>query len=174
MTVDAQPLPAPQAIGPYDIQSVLGRGGMGVVFRAVHRDKGEAVALKTTYVKKADHFACMRREIHALGQLRHPRVVRIIEQGSDGGSPWYAMELLDQARTLKDALDAARHDRPRTLTLMARLCGVLGHIHSRGIVHRDLKPTNVLVRDGDRPVLVDFGLMSRFGGDSSREVLETG
>jgi serine/threonine protein kinase len=75
-------------IGPYRITGLLGRGGMGVVYRALHGQTGDAVALKTAYVKDADLFACMRREIHGLSRLRHPGVVRIIEEGVDSGIPW--------------------------------------------------------------------------------------
>ena len=183
-------------IGPYEITGSLGQGGMGIVYRAVHRETRQAVALKTALSLDASHFACMRREIHALGRLGHPGVVRIIEVGVDGGVPWYAMELLDPERSLRTILDSddsatrpldrgdieilpghkprVRGDLPRILTVMYRLCRVLGYIHSHGIVHRDLKPANVLIADGDHPILVDFGLMVRFRGDSSREVLEVG
>ncbi|HEY8172201.1 MAG TPA: protein kinase, partial [Dehalococcoidia bacterium] len=183
-------------IGPYEITGLLGRGGMGIVYRAVHRETRQAVALKTALVRDASHLACMRREIHALGRLGHPGVVRIIEEGVEGGVPWYAMELLDPERSLRTLLDSGtplirlpdegddevtvgrkpriRDDLPRILTVMYQLCRVLGYIHGHGIVHRDLKPANVLLGDGDRPILVDFGLMVRFRGDSSREVLEVG
>ena len=185
-----------QIIGDYEITGLLGRGGMGIVYRAVHRETRQAVALKTALSRDASHFACMRREIHALRRLGHPGVVRIFEEGVDGGIPWYAMELLDPEQSLRAILDSddlatrpldqenfairpghkprVRGDLPRILTVMYRLCRVLGYIHSHGIVHRDLKPANVLLGDGDYPILVDFGLMVRFRGDSSREVLEVG
>ena len=187
-------LPAASTIGPYEITGLLGRGGMGIVYSAMHRKTHQTVALKTALVRDASHLACMRREIHALSRLQHPGVVRIIEEGVDGGVPWYAMELLDPDRSLRTLLDNSalvsqppdpgdgevqvgrkprvRGDLPQVLSVMYRLCRVLGYIHSHGIVHRDLKPANVLLGDADRPVLVDFGLMVRVRGDSSREVLE--
>jgi eukaryotic-like serine/threonine-protein kinase len=83
-----------QRIGPYRILDVLGRGGMGVVYRAEHRDTGEAVALKTVQAPDKEVLQSLRREIHALACIRHPGVVRILAEGMHEGLPWYAMELL--------------------------------------------------------------------------------
>ena len=204
LTVFDSPI-TPRTIGGYDVLSELGRGGMGVVYRAAPRGGGEHVALKMPYAEMADHFGCMRREIVALSRLEHSGVVRILDSGVEQGIPWYAMELLE-ARTLNDLLGMhepklartdpvipvdprasvyapktfahqaprVRGDLPRALTLMYRLARVLAYVHSRGIVHRDLKPHNVLVRGGDRPILVDFGVMGNFRAQSGREVLEVG
>ncbi|WP_043390228.1 ATP-binding protein [Archangium violaceum] len=105
MTIQASSLRAliPERIGPYRILGVLGRGGMGVVYRSQHVDTGELTAVKTVATAGEGTVASIRREIHALQQLRHPGVVRIVEQGVHGGLPWYAMELL-QGRTLRHHL----------------------------------------------------------------------
>ena len=194
---------APRTIGPYAVLYELGRGGMGVVYRAMRAD-GQAVALKVPLPEMSDYFGCFRREIHALSRLRHPGIVRIIESGTEKGVPWYAMELLEAhslddllgtngrvhertevlpferrggegaAAPSRNALPDVRGDLPRALTLMYRLARVLAFVHSHGIVHRDLKPQNILVQSGDRPVLTDFGLMGHFRARSGREVLEVG
>jgi len=189
-----------ERIGPYRVLVELGRGGMGVVYRAV-RDDGPEVALKIPSKEMAHLFGWIRREIHALGRLRHPGVVRILDEGVEQGVPWYAMELLhgqplDRVLGLRVAehevtadlrsfeiRDGAysrtaaaqprvRPDLKRGLTLMYRLARGLAYIHARGLVHRDLKPENVFVREGDQPVLVDFGLVAHFHALTSREVLE--
>jgi hypothetical protein len=84
--------------GPYVTSRVLAQGGMSVVYLAAHAETGEEVALKTVRVPNEIYLASLRREVHALGKLRHPSVVRIVAEGiqesENGGVPWYAMELL--------------------------------------------------------------------------------
>ena len=191
-------------IGPYRVLYELGRGGMGVVYRATREDGGPEVALKMPSTEMSHLFGSVRREIRALGRLRHPGVVRILDEGVEQGVPWYAMEIVDGSSLdrvldihaaaydatvdllsfeMRDGVyprDAAamkprvRPDLQRALTLMYRLARVLAYVHAHGLVHRDFKPQNVLVRDGDRPVLVDFGLVGHFHAKTSREVLEVG
>jgi serine/threonine protein kinase/tetratricopeptide (TPR) repeat protein len=185
----------PQTIGPYNIVDTIGHGGMGVVYRAAHKSTGEEVALKTVLGTRSDMLAGLRREIWAMRGLRHPGVVRIVDDGVDRGVPWYAMELVvgeplgqrlgpgpleagdtseDLAQTMRrpdaEQRRALPDDLPRLLTVMVRLCRALAYIHGKGIVHRDLKPANVVVRGSDQPVLMDFGLVTRFRG-AGREVL---
>jgi serine/threonine protein kinase/predicted ATPase len=89
-----------ERIGPYELLEPLGRGGMGVVYRARHTERGSMVALKTVLLPNAAMLQSLRREIHALARLRHPGVVRIVDEGLESGVPWYAMELLE-GRTLR-------------------------------------------------------------------------
>src|SRR5262245_59786265 len=81
-------------LGPYQLLEPLGEGGMGVVYRARHQGSGQEVALKTVRVPHESLLRGIRREIQALARLRHPGVVRILEEGLAQGIPWYAMELL--------------------------------------------------------------------------------
>jgi serine/threonine protein kinase/tetratricopeptide (TPR) repeat protein len=205
--------PLPARVGPFEIVGVLGQGGMGVVYSARRPGSSDRVAVKTVPVAQESLLSSMRREIHALGRLAHPGVVRILDSGIDGGRPWYAMELLDGTTlgALRDSLwvsdgPTERHapasaggdtvpmaarprDEPpihapiatrelaggrlaRVLTVMRRLLGTLAFVHGEGIVHRDIKPQNVFLRDGDQPVLVDFGMASRSAGIMGREVLD--
>jgi len=82
------------ALGPYLIEARIGRGGMGVVYRARHHLTRESAAVKTVNVRSAEHLAAFRREVQVLAELRHPGIVRILDHGIDGGMPWYAMELV--------------------------------------------------------------------------------
>jgi serine/threonine protein kinase len=85
----------PHSIGPYRILQPLGRGGMGVVYHAVHEQTGRRAAVKTVLLPRSSQLRSIRREIHALASLRHPGVVQILDEGLHDGLPWYAMELLE-------------------------------------------------------------------------------
>jgi len=95
---------APESIADYRVEGTLGRGGMGVVYRAVHRGTGAAVALKTVLLPDEQFLQRIRREIQALARIQHPGVVRIVDQGLEDGLPWYAMELLQGAELRQGAV----------------------------------------------------------------------
>ncbi|HYO52703.1 serine/threonine-protein kinase PknK [Archangium sp.] len=172
----------PQALGPYQIQGVLGRGGMSVVYLGHHRDRDELVALKTARVTREAPSASIRWEVRALGRIHHPNVVRILDSGVSGGLPWYAMELVE-GRTLQQLIERywsselqGTRSPPREtfplLKLVRGLCSPLAYLHGCGLVHRDLKPGNVFVRGNGTVVLGDFGGAAAFGGAYGRELLQ--
>lgn len=166
------------SFGPYEPVQELGRGGMGQVYRARHRETGLQVALKTVTVPHEGLLQGLRREIKGLARLRHPGIVRILDDGVHEGRPWYAMELLE-GPTLRSWW-AEQAGSSQALTVAHGLCAPLAYLHGEGLVHRDLKPDNVLVRyttpnaRHPRPVLVDFGLAGRFAGAAGREELTLG
>lgn len=144
----------------YEVLEELGRGGMGVVLRARDRELGREVALKLIHpgVLAGEHEARFRREARALIEVRHPRVVRLLDADLAGETPYLAMELLEgeslQARRVREGPMDASRVREITEALLEGLAAV----HEAGLLHRDLKPANVYL-DADRgPVLVDFGL----------------
>jgi tetratricopeptide (TPR) repeat protein len=161
-----------KTIGPYRLLEPLGRGTMGVVYSAEHLHTAQRVALKTVAVPNEGLLASLRREVHALTRLRHPGIARVLDEGVEDGLPWYAMELIE-GETLREHCHK-RLGLRELLTVTRRLCAPLAYLHGEGLVHRDLKPTNVIVRAGSIPVLVDFGLASRFAAGLSREALESG
>ncbi|MFN7974354.1 MAG: protein kinase [Acidobacteriota bacterium] len=186
---------APREIGPFEILALLGRGGMGVVYRARHAASGEVVALKTVRVPDPDLVSGIRREVRALSRLDHPGIVRIVAEGIHEGIPWYAMQHLSgQTLSRHAATDACvaptlpleaparpgtaaepraratpRFSRGHALTLVRRLCSPLAYLHGEGFVHKDLKPDNVLVLGSGAPVILDFGLTDPF--NAAREEL---
>jgi tetratricopeptide (TPR) repeat protein len=101
----AQAFEQPARVGPFEITGTLGEGGMGIVYSA-RSARGERVAVKTVPAVETTFLAVLRREIHALGRLAHPGVVRVIASGVEGGRPWYAMELLEGTTiaALRDSL----------------------------------------------------------------------
>ncbi len=179
-----------ERVGPYVVDSALGRGGMGVVWRARHSVTGVRVALKTIALARESQVVAIRREVRALRRIEHPGIVRIVDDGVDGGRPWYAMDLLElptladrrdqhfgalSAGALSDdavvleadcvgpAVGLSGAKLLELLGVVRSLCAPLGHLHASGMVHRDLKPANILVRPDNSAVLLDFGLISTFG-----------
>ena len=165
-----------QQIGPYLLESKLGEGGMGAVFRARHAAGGHVVALKLLrreLISAEGSFERFRREAQAMARISHPHVVRIYEQGEDAQVAWIALELiegesLDERLRREGALSA-----PEAVELLVDLCEGLEAAHDRGVLHRDLKPANVLIRASDgRPLLTDFGLARASG--ASQQLTHTG
>ena len=155
-------------IGPYLLLSKLGQGGMGIVFRARHRESGREVALKGLAVGGDDSLLRrFTREAQAQAQVDdHPYVARIRESGSAAGYVYLAMDLLEGG-DLGQRLRRGRLEQAEAASLVARLAQGVAHCHARGILHRDLKPGNVLFDDEGRPKLVDFGLARLEPGRSS-------
>jgi predicted ATPase len=122
-----QPAEQPSQLGPYRILDVLGQGGMGVVYRGQHVRDGSQVAIKTVHGVDSNKLASIRREIYALGRVRHPGIVRILDQGVSAGLPWYAMELLSG------------------VTLESRILEVWPEIGSASAFIGDTEPASVTV-----------------------------
>jgi len=146
-------------VGGYRIDARLGGGGMGTVYRATAIDGGAAVALKFLAPALADNpdvVARFAREIATLTRLEHPSIVRVLAHGTQDGTPWFAMALVEgtdlRARIATGALPPSE-----TAAVFGRLFAALAHAHERGVVHRDLKPANVLL-GADGAQLADFGI----------------
>jgi tetratricopeptide (TPR) repeat protein len=158
---------SPSTLGDYILEQELGRGGMGVVYRARHASLDRTVALKVL----ADHVAGdpntlvrFRREALHLSRLRHPGIVDVLGVGEANGRHWLAMAFVD-GETLQQRLAALqefgghRGDSRRVLVaVVAQIAEALAHAHAAGIVHRDVKPANVFLRRDGQALLGDFGL----------------
>ena len=164
----SQPLPV---FGRYRATAVLGQGGMGTVYLAVHPELGFDLAIKVLVTGRsasADQRERFQREINALSKLQHPGVVNIIDVGEAQGLPWFAMRrvaggsLEDRLRT-RGPLSSAE-----TVELGLQLCAALSFAHAEGILHRDLKPDNVLCTSSGDYVLTDFGLTKDLEEASAR------
>ncbi|MGE3779612.1 MAG: protein kinase, partial [Pirellulaceae bacterium] len=153
-------------LGPYRLERLLGRGGMGSVFAGVHEETGERAAIKSLSVGLADDLNFRSRfqgEIETLKQLRHSNIVRILGEGEQDGQLFYAMELVD-GKSLQELLQAGyEFSWQEVLRIGIDICGALKHAHDCGVIHRDLKPANLL-RTADGTVkLTDFGIAKLFG-----------
>ena len=159
--------------GRYRLLRPLGSGGMGTVWRAQDVVLGREVAVKEVTFPRGlsgeDREVLRertRREARAAARLDHPSAVTVYDVVEEGGSPFLVMELVE-ARTLSQVVRAEGPLSPqRTAQVGLALLGALESAHAQGIVHRDVKPGNVLLTDGDRVVLTDFGIAAS-AGDSS-------
>ena len=167
--------PLPEHLGSYRILGLLGRGGMGVVYRAQDAN-GRTVALK---VLRTDTFSIqgvshLRREAEALGRLDHPGIARFFEAGAFetplGIQPYFAMELIEGNSLRAQGHQLEFHER---ILLLADICDAAHHAHERGIVHRDLKPENILIGSDGRPHILDFGIAQIAGSDRRLTTLLT-
>src|SRR5947199_4705176 len=148
-------------LGNYQILEEIGRGGMGVIYRARQRHSRRIVALKRILSYHADSqetLARFRREAEAVASLDHPNILPIYEVGeSEDGFPFFSMKFASGG-SLLDAAPALRCEPRRSVALMAKVARAVQYAHAQGILHRDLKPGNVLLDGRGEPLVSDFGL----------------
>ena len=157
-----------ETIGDFTVLKELGRGGMAVVYEAVHRTLDRRVALKVLPASCAgDRQAVLRfrREASAAQRVIHPSIVQVLETGEADGHHYIAMEFVD-GRPLKIGDGPAEFHLREAVRLMVQAARALEAAHSLGIVHRDVKPANLLVTWDGKLKLLDFGLARRAEGDT--------
>lgn len=177
-TGPASPLPLfdlPYRMGRFILHEEIGRGGMGVVYRAERVSDGKTVAvkmmLKGELATRIDRER-FEAETTAAAGMDHPGIVPIHEVGEHLGRPWFSMDLI-RGQTLSQILANGPLSGLRAARLMKQIAEAVEHAHENGILHRDLKPSNILVDDKDRAWVCDFGL-AKNAATTSASLTRTG
>ena len=147
-------------LGPYEIVSPLGAGGMGEVYKARDSRLGREVAVKVlpeSFAKDEDRLLRFEREARAASALSDPHIVTVYDVGREGDAPFFVCELVE-GNDLRARIDAGPIPVRKALELAAQIASGLAAAHEKGIVHRDLKPENILVTRAGVPKIADFGL----------------
>ena len=160
-------------LGPYDIQSLLGSGGMGEVYRARDSRLGRIVAIKvlpTSYSADAERLQRFAQEARAAAALNHPNILSIFDIGEERGAPYIVSELLE-GQTLRERIRNGPLSSRKAIEYALQVARGLAAAHEKGIVHRDLKPENLFLTDDERVKILDFGLakLTRPENDSGAE-----
>ena len=172
-------IPAPRAmiraghkLGPYEVLSPLGAGGMGEVYRAADPRLGRDVAVKvvrSTGAPDPGRLERFEREARAVAALSHPNVLTVHDVGHDDGHPYVVFELLE-GETLRDRLERGPLPMRRAIEVAVEVCRGLEAAHGRDLVHRDLKPENVFLTTEGRVKILDFGLAKLRKGEGIGEL----
>ncbi|MEO1993882.1 MAG: serine/threonine-protein kinase [Planctomycetaceae bacterium] len=155
-----QPDSQPSRFGDYELIEEIGRGGMGVIFKARQIKLDRVVALKLILANRLASAEGIRRfylEAKAAGGLKHPNIVSIHEVGEVHGQHFFAMDFIP-GTTLASVLATDPPHWETSVNQLISLASAVGHLHSHRVVHRDLKPSNILIHDDGTPFLADFGL----------------
>ena len=154
----------PKNVGKYEVQGILGRGGMGVVYKAFDPAIHRQVAIKTITKSAMDPselqyaIARFRHEAQAVGRLTHPRIAAIFDYGEDEDIAYIVMELVHGKSLYEHLQNKAKFDLTEIGEIVRQLLDGLGYAHGQGVVHRDVKPSNLLVNDDGRIKISDFGI----------------
>lgn len=154
----------PKNIGKYEVQGILGRGGMGVVYKAFDPAIHRQVAIKTITKSAMDPselqyaIARFRHEAQAVGRLTHPRIAAIFDYGEDSDIAYIVMELVNGKSLYEHLQNKAKFELAEIGEIIRQLLDGLGYAHAQGVVHRDVKPSNILINDDGRIKISDFGI----------------
>jgi WD40 repeat protein/tRNA A-37 threonylcarbamoyl transferase component Bud32 len=169
---DSTPVGPPPFFGSYELLEEIGRGGMGVVYKARQRSLKRTVAIKLLVSGAYSSESLLRRfqiEAESAASLQHPGIVAIFEFGENDNQPFYTMEYVE-GKNLSEVSGGQPMEPKRAARYARAICDAVEYAHTKGILHRDLKPSNVLIDLNDRPRITDFGLAKQLHGQSDVSV----
>lgn len=167
---------SPHRLGKYVLKSLLGKGGMGAVYRAEDTRLSREVAIKILPRRLAEHPSAVERflrEARATARLDHPNVISVLDVDQQDGRPFLVMELI-RGKSLQAILEAGPLPWRDASRVIADCCQGLTAAHAQGLIHRDLKPGNILRTDEGVAKLADFGLAKSLAGDETNHLTSTG
>jgi serine/threonine-protein kinase len=164
-------------IGKYEILDVLGRGGMGVVYRGIDKQIGREVAIKTLtqgFLGDTNMLARFYEEGRRTGRLKHPNIVTVYDLGDDNGTPYIVMECVEGEPLDRMIRSGLQLPLPERLRILVEVCSALGYAHRNNVIHRDVKPANIFVQPDGTAKLLDFGIARLEKRDQENSLTQTG
>src|SRR5438874_4897805 len=151
-----------QSVGNYDLLEKIAEGGMGAIYRGRHRATGQVVAIKVMPPHMAANAVLLKRfeqEFRAASRLDHPNIVRALDYGDNGSTPYLVMELVEGESLGQKLEREGRMSETEAIRIIAMVAQGLHRAHKQNLVHRDVKPDNILIRTDGLAKLADLGLV---------------
>jgi serine/threonine protein kinase len=157
-----------QAVGYYDLLEKIAEGGMGAIYKARHRETGQLVAIKIMPQHTANNQVLLKRfeqEFRAASRLNHPNIIRALDYGDTGSTPYLVMEFVDGESLGRKLERDGRLPEADAIRLIAQVAQGLHRAHKQGLIHRDVKPDNILLTSDGQAKLADLGLVKEIDAD---------
>lgn len=162
----------PRTMGDYELLEEIGRGGMGIVYRAKQQQPQRMVAIKMLLrgeFESEQNYARFRSEASSAAKLDHPNIVKVFEVGEFESQPFFSMQWI-QGTTLAHLIAQGPLPDRKAAELLIPVCRAVSHAHREGVLHRDLKPSNILLDEDRHPYVSDFGLAKQFQSQNEAAV----